>query len=107
MREGNCVCMSLLGNIRSKLSAAEFERIYSTNGAWTERFRKAEGYQNTELLRESNHQYHYSTMDRSDSSKHYEVFLSQMENRACSAGCAMQWVDGKGITFRQMGVGFS
>jgi len=69
--------------------AAEFERIYSANGAWTELFRKAEGYQNTELLRDSNNQYHYSTMDRWDSSKHYEVFLSQWktEYAALDAQC--------------------
>jgi heme-degrading monooxygenase HmoA len=56
---------------------AEFELIYSANGTWAELFRKAEGYQGTELLRDLSDSRHYITIDRWDSADHYELFLLQ------------------------------
>ena len=56
---------------------AEFENIYSINGAWTELFRKAMGYRGTELLRDPNHSQRYITIDRWASSQDYESFLLQ------------------------------
>ncbi|MGZ9166552.1 MAG: antibiotic biosynthesis monooxygenase family protein [Anaerolineales bacterium] len=56
---------------------AEFEHIYSSNGTWAELFRKAQGYQGTELLRDLSDLRHYITIDRWDTAEHYELFLSQ------------------------------
>jgi heme-degrading monooxygenase HmoA len=69
---------------------AEFEHIYSANGAWAELFRRAEGFQDTKLLRDSNDPYHYLTMDCWESVKHYELFLShwKTEYTALDAQCA-------------------
>ena len=69
--------------------SAKFERIYSASGAWTELFRKVEGYQSTELLHDPNDPFHYITVDRWDSSKHYELFLSRWktEYAALDARC--------------------
>ena len=55
--------------------AAEFERIYSSDGAWAELFRKAEGYLSTELLRDPNRPHRYLTMDRWASPQDYDSFL--------------------------------
>lgn len=69
--------------------AAEFERIYSPEGAWAELFRTAAGYCNTELLRGVNDPYHYITIDRWVSVQAYEAFLSESQERyvALDAQC--------------------
>jgi len=68
---------------------AEFERIYSTDGAWPELFKKSEGFLETELLRDRKHPHRYITIDRWTSSAHYEAFLSQWktEYAALDAQC--------------------
>lgn len=68
---------------------AEFEQIYSANGAWAKLFRKADGYHGTELLRDPNDPRRYITIDRWDSSKHYDSFLSRWktEYAALDAQC--------------------
>ena len=58
----------------------EFERIYASNGAWAELFRKEQGYLGTELLRDSTHPHRYLTIDRWTSSEDYESFRSQWKS---------------------------
>jgi heme-degrading monooxygenase HmoA len=53
----------------------EFEEIYSISGLWAKLFRKAEGYQGTELLRDPNQPDRYITIDRWASSQAHESFL--------------------------------
>ena len=69
---------------------AEFEQVYSAHGAWAELFGKAEGYRGTELLRDPNDAGRYITLDRWDSTSHYELFLSRWktEYAALDAQCA-------------------
>lgn len=68
---------------------AEFEDIYTSSGLWSELFKKAEGYQDTELLRDPEQPHHYITIDRWISSQHYESFLSRWktEYAAIDAQC--------------------
>jgi len=55
----------------------EFEKQYSTSGAWTEFFRRSPAYQGVKLLAgEANR---YLTVDRWDSREAYEEF--RMANR--------------------------
>jgi heme-degrading monooxygenase HmoA len=67
----------------------EFEEIYSPSGLWVKLFRKAEGYQGTELLREPNSPYRYITIDWWASSQAYESFLLhwKSEYAALEAQC--------------------
>lgn len=53
---------------------AEFEKSYGENGQWVKFFRNHSSYLGTELLRSSSH--HYLTIDRWESKKSYESFLS-------------------------------
>ena len=55
---------------------AEFERVYASEGAWAELFRKSEGYLGTELLRDSNDPLRYVTIDRWTSSEAYDLFFA-------------------------------
>jgi heme-degrading monooxygenase HmoA len=59
---------------------AEFEKIYSRNGAWIELFKKAKGFLQTELLHSTAHSHRYITIDRWTSSGDYESFLSQWKS---------------------------
>jgi heme-degrading monooxygenase HmoA len=61
-------------------SVVEFERIYASNGAWAELFRKEEGYLGTELLRDSTNPHRYITIDRWTSLGGYESFRSQWKS---------------------------
>jgi heme-degrading monooxygenase HmoA len=54
---------------------AEFEAIYSSNGLWVELFRRADGYQGTELLRDPDQPHRYITIDRWASSQDHRSFL--------------------------------
>jgi heme-degrading monooxygenase HmoA len=45
----------------------EFERHYASDGPWAELFRKSAGYQGTQLLRDTETERHYVTIDRWDS----------------------------------------
>ena len=67
----------------------EFEDIYSAHGLWVKLFRKAEGYQGTELLRDPDQPQHYITIDRWTSSLHYESFLIRWKSEytAIDAQC--------------------
>jgi heme-degrading monooxygenase HmoA len=68
---------------------AEFEDIYTAGGMWAQLFQKNPGYLGTELLRDSHYPQRFITIDRWDSSKHYESFLSQWgkEYEALDAQC--------------------
>lgn len=68
---------------------ADFEHIYSSDGAWAKLFRKANGYHSTELLRDPNDPRRYITIDRWHSSEHYESFMSQWQKEyaALDAEC--------------------
>jgi heme-degrading monooxygenase HmoA len=67
----------------------EFEKIYSTSGAWTKLFQKSKGYLETELLRDANDPHRYITIDRWITSQEYEAFLSdwKSEYAAIDAEC--------------------
>jgi heme-degrading monooxygenase HmoA len=55
---------------------SEFENKYSSDGAWAELFKKADGYLGTELIRSTEIPRYYITIDRWISSDAYETFLS-------------------------------
>ena len=60
--------------------AAEFEKIYATDGAWAELFKKGKGFVKTELLRDQQHPHRYLTIDRWTSLDEYESFRSQWKD---------------------------
>jgi heme-degrading monooxygenase HmoA len=57
--------------------SVEFEKIYGVTGAWVDLFHKQKGYLGTELLRDPQDRKRYITIDRWDSRRAYESFLSQ------------------------------
>ena len=57
----------------------EFEKIYHSNGAWAELFRKGTGYISTDLLRDETKPNRYITIDYWDSAESYEAFHSQFK----------------------------
>ena len=58
---------------------SEFEKAYSSNGAWAELFRKGPGYIGTELLRSERESEIYTTIDRWESKEAYERFLAEWQ----------------------------
>ena len=68
---------------------AEFEKIYSSNGAWAKLFKKDDGYLGTTFIRDTNDSQRYLTIDRWVSKEAYENFLRQREQeyRALDANC--------------------
>lgn len=58
---------------------SEFERTYSSNGAWVELFNKSSGYLGSELFRDKTIPQRYLTIDRWESKEAYEVFLVERE----------------------------
>jgi heme-degrading monooxygenase HmoA len=56
---------------------AAFEAAYGPHGPWAELFRKASGYQGTELLREAYATGRYLTIDRWDSEASFRAFRKQ------------------------------
>jgi heme-degrading monooxygenase HmoA len=67
----------------------EFEKIYSSNGAWAELFKKDEGYLGTTFIRDTNDSQRYLTIDRWVSKAAYESFLQQRgkEYKDLDANC--------------------
>jgi heme-degrading monooxygenase HmoA len=51
-----------------------FERFYGPNGEWEQLFRRAPGYVDTELRRETDRRGHYLTIDRWQTRADYERF---------------------------------
>ena len=68
---------------------SEFEKIYSSNGAWTKLFQKEPGYLGTTFIRDTHDPQRYLTIDRWASKEAYENFLQQRENeyKALDATC--------------------
>jgi heme-degrading monooxygenase HmoA len=56
---------------------AQFEKVYSADGAWARLFRRSEGFIRTDLLRDRSHSDRYVTVDWWRSAEDYEAFLSQ------------------------------
>jgi heme-degrading monooxygenase HmoA len=59
---------------------SQFERIYSSNGAWAELFKNSAGYLGTELFHDKTIPQRYLTIDRWESKKEYEAFLTERED---------------------------
>jgi heme-degrading monooxygenase HmoA len=68
---------------------AEFEEIYSAEGAWVQLFQKGTGYLGTQLLRDSQQPGRYITIDRWVSSEAYNSFKAnlQTEYKELDARC--------------------
>jgi len=68
---------------------AEFENIYSPNGAWAELFKKQAGFIGTELLRDEKDHQRYLTIDRWSSREDFESFRAKWkgEYEALDAQC--------------------
>jgi quinol monooxygenase YgiN len=56
---------------------SEFEKIYSSDGAWAELFNRDTSYLGTELLRDEARPWRFLTIDRWTSKEEYEAFLSR------------------------------
>ena len=59
---------------------AEFERLYSSNGAWAELFKKSKGYLGTKLIRSDILFENYATIDTWETKDDYEAFLTQWKD---------------------------
>ena len=57
--------------------AAEFERVYGTDGDWAEFFREGRGYIGTELLRDAETAGRYLVIDRWESADAYNAFVAE------------------------------
>jgi heme-degrading monooxygenase HmoA len=68
---------------------AEFERIYGPEGEWAQLFRKAAGYQGSDLLRDVAREGRYVTIDRWQSRADFQRFYEQFarEYRALDERC--------------------
>jgi heme-degrading monooxygenase HmoA len=56
--------------------AAEFERVYGSDGEWAEFFRQGRGYIGTELLRDVEAPGRYLVIDRWESADAYNAFVA-------------------------------
>ena len=59
---------------------SEFQRFYSSEGAWTELFIKSAGYLGTELLHDTSNPDRFITIDRWESEETYRTFHTQYWN---------------------------
>src|SRR5579864_3209629 len=59
--------------------AGEFEAIYGPQGDWAQLFAKAEGYRETQLLRDTSNPSRYVTLDFWTSREAYEGFRREHE----------------------------
>jgi heme-degrading monooxygenase HmoA len=57
--------------------AAEFERVYGTDGEWAEFFRSGRGYIGTELLQDVEAPNRYLVLDRWESADAYNAFVAE------------------------------
>jgi heme-degrading monooxygenase HmoA len=57
--------------------AAEFERVYGTEGEWAEFFRRGRGYIGTEILRDVEVPSRYLVIDRWESADAYNAFIAE------------------------------
>jgi len=56
--------------------AAEFERVYGTDGEWAEFFRRGRGYIGTEFLHDVEASSRYLVIDRWESADAYNAFVA-------------------------------
>lgn len=59
---------------------SEFQRFFSSDGLWTELFKKNAGYLGTELLHDKNNLQRYITIDRWASEDSYRSFHKSHRN---------------------------
>ena len=57
--------------------AAEFERIYASNGKWAELFKRGQGFIGTRLFKSPEVPNLFLTIDQWESMKDYKAFLTQ------------------------------
>jgi heme-degrading monooxygenase HmoA len=57
--------------------AAEFERVYGSEGDWAAFFRRGRGYIGTELLRDLETPGRYLVVDRWESAETYNAFVAE------------------------------
>ncbi|MGD2061254.1 MAG: antibiotic biosynthesis monooxygenase [Acidimicrobiia bacterium] len=55
----------------------EFRELYGPNGSWVELFRRAPGYQDTQLLRDRNEAGRFVTIDRWESEEAFVSFRAR------------------------------
>ena len=55
-------------------SEERFVEYYSAGGIWVRLFREADGFADTQLLKDTEHPYRYVTIDRWTSASAYEAF---------------------------------
>ena len=86
---------------------AEFERIYSPDGTWTELFKKGKGFIGTKLIQSPVFPNLFVTIDQWETMKEYKTFLSEWKKEydALDKQC-------EGLTEREsclgtFGVGFN
>jgi heme-degrading monooxygenase HmoA len=60
--------------------AAEFERVYGSEGEWAAFFRTGRGYIGTELLRDVETPGRYLVVDRWESADAYNAFVAEHRN---------------------------
>jgi heme-degrading monooxygenase HmoA len=73
-------------------SLGAFEALYGPNGAWARLFRSADGYQGTELYRDTMRPTHFVTLDRWSTRAAVEAFLPTIReayNRLDEEGAAL------------------
>jgi len=56
---------------------SEFEKIYGHDGAWMQLFKRGNGYNSTELLRDCDNERRYLTIDSWISRSEYETFRKE------------------------------
>jgi quinol monooxygenase YgiN len=68
---------------------SEFQKIYASNGKWTELFKKGKGYIGTRLIRSPDHPNLFITIDQWQSVTDYNTFISQwkMEYKKLDQQC--------------------
>lgn len=70
---------------------AEFDRVYSSDGAWAQLFARSEGFLGTELFRSRGEARRYLTVDRFTTQDAFRRFMDQHEasyaelDRQCEA----------------------
>jgi heme-degrading monooxygenase HmoA len=73
--------------------AAEFERVYGSDGEWAEFFRQGRGYIGTELLQDVEAPGRYLVVDRWESADAYNAFVAEHREEY------MQRVDATGFHY--------
>jgi heme-degrading monooxygenase HmoA len=70
------VVVALVFSYEVVRDAAEFERVYGTEGEWADFFRQGRGYIGTELLHDVEAPTRYLVIDRWESADAYNTFVA-------------------------------